>query len=114
MPEKSRDVLPEITVHPEDPWRKNLSPRERKAWEKRRSNEIERDRAGYVAKLRKLSAFDCLSDDAVNYIALESATFAADAFEEGIQAGLDAHAKETAREIDRQRSFMMNVVGNNG
>lgn len=85
----SRDVLPEIPVRDEMPWVKALNPTNRAIFEKRRAADIQKDHDAMVRKLRRLSAFDSLSDEAVEFIANDISVLARDSYENGIQDGGD-------------------------
>jgi hypothetical protein len=112
MPDASRDVLPAITVRPEMPFVKSLPRGAKKTRDARRASDIELDRVAMVKKLRSLSAFDSVSDEAIEYLALEVATLATDCYENGIQLGHDWRAQDDNAELSSLRSFAEQSIQN--
>lgn len=112
MAKASRDVLPEIHVRPEMKWVTNLNPDDRALRESRRASDIESDRAAMFTKLRRLSAFDSVPDEALNFVALDMAVLATDSYENGIQVGVDWRKDIDQAELNRLHSFAHNSIQN--
>lgn len=91
------------------PWMTRLDAQGRQAYADRRRHDIEVDRARIVQIIRSYPACSDLPDDLVDHLALRFATTATDAYDNGIQVGIDLVEGITQAQRQREHTFHMNV-----
>jgi hypothetical protein len=108
--------FPPYPVVEKPSWMRDMSPSSRRTFEQNRQKGIERDVPTLVGLIQKTPGFENVPLESVTYIATRWAINLADAFEEGMQAGIENEQEFTRQGRQQSMRFQAAAVsaGTNG
>ena len=107
-----KEDFPKMPRRELQPWLRALPRGQRDQYEQFRQNNMKNEIEGFTEHFRSLSQFDCLSDEAIGYIANKLAFAGSAKYEAGYQDGEDFQKEIQRSQYNRAHQTELNRLGN--